>query len=91
MYLATVGLARHANHQAFRLHASHQFHRTVMADLQLFGEVADADLVAGGHTLNREQELVLLWLHSGVACRVFAESHEAPDLVAKFGQRAVIG
>src|SRR5215469_11585199 len=33
---------------------------------------------------------MLLGLHSGQACGVLAKSHEAPDLVAKLGQSAVV-
>jgi hypothetical protein len=87
---ATVRLTRHAKHQSFGFHASHQLHRAVVTNLQPLRKIADTDFVTCRHALDGEQKLVLLGLNANQAGSVFAESYKAPDLVAKLGQGAVV-
>jgi len=49
---------------------------TVMADLQLFGEFADGDVVAIGKAFDGEQRLVLLCRDAGLCCGALAELEE---------------
>jgi hypothetical protein len=91
MDFAAIGFARHANHQPLGFHPSHQLYSAVMADLQAFRKVADADLVPCGHTLHRQQQLVLLRFDADFRSSVFAEGQETPYLIAKLGQGSVVG
>jgi len=63
----------------------------VVADLQPFRKIADADLVPCRHALHRQQQLVLLRFDADGRSSVFAEGQETPYLVAKLGQGTVIG
>jgi hypothetical protein len=56
---------------------------TVMADLELFGEFADGDVVAIGKAFDGEQRLVLLCRDTRLCCGAFAELEELPQCEAK--------
>jgi hypothetical protein len=91
MYLAPVLLAPGARDQAFLCQPVHQFDGAVVLDLEPFGEVGNTRLLVIRFALDGQQELMVLWFDSRLVGRCLAEAKETPDLIAKIGQRLVIG
>ena len=85
-YLAAILLAARTPDQAFGLQTVCQFNRTVMLNLQPFGQNADRCNLAGRQPLDRQQSLVLMRLDSCDARSRFAEIQEAADFVAEISE-----
>src|SRR5277367_2395 len=71
--------------------AVHEFDRAVMLNQHAVGQVSNTRTIAVRNSLDRQHKQILLALES---CRVdclFAEMQVFADLVAKLGQRLVIG
>ena len=62
----------------------------VVADVQPAGNFRDRRVNVFRQALQCEQQLMVLRIDAIGASRLFAEMQEAPDLVAEFGERAVI-
>src|SRR6266496_1952411 len=68
----------------------YQFDHAVMANLQTLGQISNAWLCASGEPLDRQQQLVLPWLESGLFRGLLAEMKELADLKAEFSQSLVV-
>jgi hypothetical protein len=82
-----TGLPRHVSQP---LQPVHQFHRTVVLELQTAGQLANSRYNAFRQPLEGQEQLVLLGLHPGRPNLLFAKSQESPDLVTKLGQGAIL-
>jgi hypothetical protein len=85
-YLAAILLAARTPDQAFGLQTVCQFNRTVMLNLQPFGQNADRCNLAGRQPLDRQQSLVLMRLDTRRTRSRFAEIQEAADFVAEISE-----
>src|SRR6185295_18408635 len=74
--------------EAATLHPVDELDDAVMGDLQPLRDVADGR-IAGGQALHGEEQLVLLRLEAGLACRLLAEMKEPPELVSEVGKRPI--
>src|SRR5262245_1693600 len=90
-HLPAVGGAAHPAHEPPLLHPIHQLHRAVVPHLQPLGERSHRRLDPIRDSLDREQQLMLLGLEARVARGLVAEPKEAPKLVAKIRERAIVG
>jgi len=79
-----------AAHHAERGQAVDELDHGVVLELELPGEGADRRQVVGGQPLDRQQQLVLLRLEAGVACRLLAERQKAADQMAEKRQILII-
>ena len=68
----------------------HQFDRAVMFQLQTLRQLANGRLYAVRQALNRQEQLVLLRLHSSRPNLLFAEAEESANLIAELSQRAIL-
>src|SRR5215469_9640565 len=66
-------------------HTINQLDRTVMLNLEPFGQLADGSFSPRGQSLEREKQLMLLRLKASLASTLLAEMQKAPNLIAKFG------
>ena len=71
--------------------AINQFDRAMMLDLQAFGQLTDGGLAPARQAFQGEQQLVLLRLKAARTNGLFTQTEKATKLVAKLGQRLVIG
>lgn len=62
----------------------------MMADLETFGELADANRVCSGKTFDGQHGLVLLAGEAGSMGSVFAETEKFPQCVTELGQHFVM-
>ena len=65
-------------------------HGAVMADVQTLGQCADRRRCVWRQPLQREQQLVLLRIEPARAGRFLTEGEKPADLVAEFGERAIV-
>jgi len=72
--------------KAARGEAIHELDRAVMLYLKPVGQFADTRAHALGHTLERQQQLMLPRFQAGCLGGVFTEMQKAPYLVPKFRQ-----
>ncbi len=73
------------------LHTVDQFDGAVVLDLQALRQDADRRLTTLWHSLQREQQLVLLGLEARRTCCTLAEMQKPPELVTELGQRPILG
>ena len=90
-HLATVFGAPLAPNQSALLEFVHEAHGRVVLDAKPLGDVSNRWPRIPRKSLYGEQELVLLRLDAVAARRSFAEREELSDLVAKRGERAIVG
>src|SRR5438105_3531512 len=83
-------LAMRARHKALCFQPIHEANRAVMADLQPFGKLADAGVIATGEAANREQRLLLLRGNADLARRLFARAQKLADRIAERSQRLIL-
>ena len=89
--LAPVFGAAVALDQVFFLQAADQLHRAVMLNLQALSEIGNAGAIAAACPAYGQHELMVLRLDARLAGCLLAEMQKAADLVAKLGQRRVVG
>jgi len=87
--LPPVGAYPAAPHQPAPSQTVDQFDDAVMPKLQALREIAHGRLAA--MSFHGQQQLMLRRFEAGETRRLFAEVQEAADLVAKLGQRLVVG
>jgi len=87
--LPAVGSRAAALDQAVPGQTVDQFDDAVMPKLQAFGQIAHGRLAA--MSLHSQQQLMLRRFEAGETRRLFAEVQKAADVVAKLGQRLVVG
>jgi hypothetical protein len=88
-HLPSILSARLSRDVSQPLQAVHQFHRTVVLQLQTAGQLANSRYNAFREPLQSQEQLVLLGFHPGRPNLLFAKSQESPDLVTKLGQGAI--
>lgn len=71
-------------------HTVNQLDSTMMLDLESFRQSANRHFVMVSEALEREQQLVLLWLYAYGACGLLAKREKVAQLVAKLSQRLII-
>src|SRR5712692_2195331 len=89
--VSLVLLSPHAPHQPALCQAIDQLDRAVMAHLQALGQVADGGLLLVRQAAQHEQQEILLGLQAGCPGAPFGKIQEPADLIAKLGERLVIG
>lgn len=89
-YLAPVLLGPASSDQTGALQAIDQLDGAVMLQLHLLRESANSGAQVRWKSLDGKEKLVLLGLKSGIARGHFAEMQEAPDLISKLSQGAII-
>lgn len=85
-----VFLRVRAFHQFFIDHPVDQTDGAVMTELQTLSQFADADTVASGKSLDRQQRLVLLRPQADRLRRLFAEMKKPPERIAKCRERFIL-
>src|SRR5690349_4918842 len=88
--LAAVVFAAAAFHQVTPSQTVHQFHCTVMLDLQALGKLANATAAIFRQTFQGQQEQVLLRFQAGRPRSLLAEPQKAANLITKFSHGPVI-
>jgi hypothetical protein len=73
------------------LQTVHQFHRTVVPELQPLRQISNARFLGWWNSLQGEHELVMLRLEASSPCGFLAKAHKTADLVAKFREGLVGG
>lgn len=87
-YLAAVLASGFSNNSSGPLQPVDQIYGAVMLDLQAIREFADSGDFFSGQTLDRQEQLMLLWLDAMGARGVLTKTQEAPHLVPELGQAA---
>jgi hypothetical protein len=91
LHAPVVVPGRYAPHQGLPDEPIHETNRTVGAHAQLHGQLAYADRVAAGKTLDGEEGLVLLGRKPGGARGRGAKLQKTPQGMAEGRQRLVFG
>jgi len=90
-HLAPIVARALASNETARLELVDERDRRVMLEAESLGDGSNRGLAARRQSAQGEQELVLLRLDVGAARGALAEGEEAPELVAKRGEGAVVG
>jgi hypothetical protein len=86
-----VALASNSPDEAAGLHAIDELDGAVVLDLQTLRQETDGRLPTFRHAFEGEKKLVLLRLKARRTRGSFAEAHEPAELIAKLGQRLILG
>lgn len=89
--LSPVRAVMSALYQAIRRQAVNQSHRTMVPDLQAFGQFAYSDGLGSRKAFDGEERLVLLRSQAGFLGGLFAEVLEPPQGIAERGQGFIFG
>lgn len=73
-----------------RFKAVHKFYGAVMLNLKAFSKQAHGGAGGSGQPFNGQQRLILLRFYAGSAGCLLAQILEAPHLVSKFREGAII-
>jgi hypothetical protein len=90
-HFAAVVLGARTMDESSGFQAVHQFNSAVVADLHPVGQFANTRPHSGRHAFNRQHQLILAALQTGLLYDLLAEMKETPNLVAKLRQRLVVG
>ena len=90
-HVPAVALASNSPDEAAGLHAIDELDGAVVLDLQTLRQDADGRVPTFPHAFEGEEKLVLLGLKARRTRSSFAEAHEPAKLIAKVGQRLILG
>jgi hypothetical protein len=76
-------------HQAFLLQSIEEFYRAVMTKLQALGYVRNAWSSALWQSFDRQQALMLLWVHSCPSSCVLTEAQEFANAIANLCKASI--